>query len=256
MSAWLEPIARALDARTSPVAVFFRDDDAGWADERLFALLTLFDRLEMPIDLAVIPEAIAPEIAARLARRARVSRLLGLHQHGFAHVNHEPTGRKCEFGPSRALESQRHDIEKGRQRLLALFGAELDPIFTPPWNRCVAATATCLIDAGFTVLSRDRSAEPLGVDGLLACPIASDWLLKRHGVRVSRDVGAAEFAGAIATTDAPLGLMLHHAVMDDEEREAFAVALKMLRSHSRVRVVTMREAAPMLAGAHPEGSRL
>ena len=39
MSAWIEPIARALDERTLPLTVFFRDDDAGWSDERLFALL-------------------------------------------------------------------------------------------------------------------------------------------------------------------------------------------------------------------------
>lgn len=243
MTTWIEPIARALDERAAPVTVFFRDDDAGWGDEQLFALLALFDRLAMPIDLAVIPQAITPEIAARLAHRARRSGLIGLHQHGFAHVNHELIGRRCEFGPSRALEAQRHEIEEGRRRLLTLFGTELDPIFTPPWNRCVAATATCLLEVGIAVLSRDRLAEPLGVDGLLECSIASDWLLKRKGVRVSRDVWAVDFARVIERTESPLGLMLHHAVMDDTDREAFGVVLELLRDHSRVRPVRMREAA-------------
>jgi predicted deacetylase len=254
VSTWITPIARALDARATPVTVFFRDDDAGWGDEQLFALLTVFDGRAMPLDLAVIPDAIAPASAARLAHRARQSGLLGFHQHGFAHVDHEPTGRRCEFGPSRPREAQRHDIENGRQRLLTLFGAELDPIFTPPWNRCVAATATCLLEAGIAVLSRDRSAEPLGVEGLVECPIASDWLLKRKGVRVTRNDWAQEFARTIETADAPLGVMLHHAVMDDEDREAFAVALELLRDHPGVRAVMMREAAAILAGAHREGS--
>ncbi len=255
MSAWIEPIARALDERTLPLTVFFRDDDAGWSDERLFALLGLFDELELPIDLAVIPDAIGPEVAARLAHRARTSARLGLHQHGFAHLNHEPEGRKCEFGPSRAIEAQRSDIEEGRERLLALFGAELDPIFTPPWNRCISETGACLLDAGIAILSRDRSAEPLGVDGLLECPVASDWLLKRKGVRVARGVWSEEFAQAIATADAPFGMMLHHAIMDDEDRDALGVALKMLQSHAHVRFVTMCEAAAMLVGAHPGASR-
>jgi hypothetical protein len=249
VSAWLGPITRALDTRTTPVTVFFRDDDAGWGDEQLFALLTVFERLTMPVDLAVIPNAIAPEIAARLVHRARVSGLLGLHQHGFAHLNHEPAGRRCEFGPSRALDAQRHDIAEGRQRLLALFGAELDPVFTPPWNRCVAGTAACLVEMGITVLSRDRSAEPLNVDRLLEVPITSDWLLKRKGVRVGRDVWAVEFARAVETADLPLGVMLHHAIMDDENRDAFARVLRILRNHSLVRPVLMREAAAMLAGA-------
>jgi hypothetical protein len=254
VNASIEPIARALDERATPVTVFFRDDDAGWGDEELFALLALFERLEMPLDLAVIPDAIASESAARLAHRGRLSGLLGLHQHGFAHRNHEPAGKRCEFGPSRGVDAQRHDIMEGRQHLLSLFGAELDPIFTPPWNRCVAATARCLLEAGVAVLSRDRSAEPLGVEGLTECPIASDWLLKRKGVRVTPDVWAGEFATAIAAADAPLGVMLHHAVMDDSDRKALGAVLTLLRNHSSVHAVRMREAAAMSTGAQPEGN--
>jgi hypothetical protein len=254
MTAWADPIAGALDARATPLTVFFRDDDAGWGDERLFALLALFERLAMPVDVAVIPDAIEPETAARLAHRARLSGLVGLHQHGFAHVNYEPTGRKCEFGPSRAIEDQSRDIVQGRQHLLSLFDALLDPIFTPPWNRCTAATGMCLREAGIAVLSRDRSAEPLDVDGLAECPSASDWLRKRKGVRVSHAAWAGELARTITAADAPVGVMLHHAVMDDDDREAFGVVLATLRNHSRVHAVPMREAAASRAARHVEGS--
>ncbi len=249
MTGWIEPIARALDARAAPVTMFFRDDDAGWGDEALFALLELFERHEAPIDLAVIPNAITPDVASRLAHRAHLSRWLGLHQHGYAHVNHEPTGRPCEFGPSRSAEAQRHDIGEGRQLLLTLFGAELDPIFTPPWNRCSAVTAACLLDAGISVLSRDASAGALGVGGLVECPITSDWLWKRKGTRVTRDEWAEAFARAISTMNAPIGVMLHHAVMDDGEREAFGMVLRLLRGQSNVRLVNMRDAAAWSRGA-------
>ena len=42
MSSWLQPVEAALDAAPAPVPVFFRDDDAGWGDERLLALLDAF----------------------------------------------------------------------------------------------------------------------------------------------------------------------------------------------------------------------
>jgi hypothetical protein len=51
---WLDPVTAALDAAPAPVDVFFRDDDAGWATDRLLALLDRFAPHELPLDLAVI----------------------------------------------------------------------------------------------------------------------------------------------------------------------------------------------------------
>src|SRR3954451_22796727 len=137
---WLDPVTAALDAAPAPVPVFFRDDDAGWADARLFDLLDRFAACSLPVDLAVIPMELDAALAEELAARPRV----GLHQHGLAHVNHEREGRKHEFGPSRDAAAQRADIAAGRARLTDLLGDRVDPIFTPPWNRCTAATGDCL----------------------------------------------------------------------------------------------------------------
>ena len=41
---WLDPLRRALDASPAPATFFFRDDDVGWSDDRLFSLLDLFAR--------------------------------------------------------------------------------------------------------------------------------------------------------------------------------------------------------------------
>jgi len=49
----LEVVRAALDARDSPVTLFFRDDDAGWRTDRLRALLDLFAEFALPVDLAV-----------------------------------------------------------------------------------------------------------------------------------------------------------------------------------------------------------
>ena len=134
MVRWLDPVVSALDQAPAPVRVFFRDDDAGWRDDRLVPLLELFARHGLPLDVAVIPRALGPGLAREL--RARAGDGLALHQHGLAHVNHEREGRKHEFGPSRGREAQRRDIEAGRTLLRELLGDALEPIFTPPWNRC------------------------------------------------------------------------------------------------------------------------
>jgi hypothetical protein len=158
---------------------------------------------------------------------------VGLHQHGLAHANHEREGRQCEFGPSRGLEAQRRDIEAGRARLADLLGDRVDPIFTPPWNRCTADTGAALAQLGFRVLSRESRAEPLGVPGLFELPIHIDWvrcLPVELGVRI---------AGAIRS-GGPVGLMFHHAVMEDMRPMADLVSLLA----ERVRAERIIELSP------------
>ncbi len=235
MSKWLDELRRALDAAPRPVEFFFRDDDAGWGDRRLLELLDLFARHTMPLDLAAIPTAVTVALAAEL--RARIEDApdrVAVHQHGFSHANHELEGRKCEFGGARESLLQRYDIESGKRLLADLFGTLVSPIFTPPWNRCAAVTGDCLRRAGFRVLSRDATAPPLNLDGLCELPITVDWFAHRRGVRLSNDELGARLAAA-AETDAPVGVMFHHELMDAEERGRVGELLALLASHPNVR---------------------
>jgi hypothetical protein len=241
MTSWLDPVVRALDRRTAPVEIFVRDDDGGWEDGRLLALLDLFAEERFPIDVATIPAATGETLATELLGRTALLPL-GIHQHGFAHLNHEPEGRACEFGRARAIDLQHEDIRLGRQILLDRFGPHLDPIFTPPWNRCTEATALCLRDVGFRAISRDLTAGWLGLDGLVECPIRVDWFARRGGQRLSRAAWAEVFAGAIDGAAGPLGVMLHHAVMDTDELRAWSSVLRVLAGHSNARGMLMREA--------------
>jgi predicted deacetylase len=237
VSAWLEPLRAALDRAPEPVTVFFRDDDAGWRDDRLRTLLDLFAARDVPIDLAAIPLDATPALAAELCARADAG-LVGVHQHGFAHVNHEREGRKCEFGPSRDAEAQLGDIRAGRERLGALFGAALQPMFTPPWNRCTADTGAALLELGVGVLSRDRTAVPLALPGLAELPVQVDWFAKRKGERLGR-AAVGEQLGARAAEPAPLGVMLHHAEMEDEDMAATAELLDLVSAHGGARCLSM-----------------
>src|SRR5689334_3573471 len=188
VTSWLDPLRKSLDEAAGPVSFFFRNDDVGWEDARLFDLLDVFARYEVPIDLAVIPKSISRQTAGRLRTLvAERPESLSVHQHGYAHVNHEQIGRKCEFGDSRSLELQHADIAAGKELLSDLLGPITDSIFTPPWNRCTAFTAACLQNEGFTLLSRDLTAKQLDIADLMELPVSIDWFGHRKKVRLTLD---------------------------------------------------------------------
>lgn len=245
---WLAAIGEALDAAPAPVPVFFRDDDAGWADGRLLALLDVLaargsrpgpgGASAVPVDLAVIPRALGPGLAREL-----LARDVGLHQHGLAHANHEREGRKHEFGPARRAARQRADIAEGRERLAELLGDRVDPIFTPPWNRCTIATGRCLAELGFAVLSRESRAEPLGLPGLRELPVHVDF------VRLAPEDIAARAAARIRA-GGPLGVMLHHEEMDAGAMRRAGELAGLAADHPGARPARMME----LAGAAGAGA--
>ncbi len=255
MKLWLDPLRQALDESPNPVAFFFRDDDAGWDDDRLFALLDVLAVHAMPIDLAAIPQAISAGLARELSQRiAAMPDRMRIHQHGFAHVNHERFERKCEFGEARDYAAQRYDIERGRLRLAEFFGPVVDPIFTPPWNRCTRVTGECLVNLRFRVLSRESNTPPLEVDGLQELSIHQDWFAHRKGVRFSLE-GWGESLAAKVKTHALVGIMFHHAIMDSEELRATGALMELLANHPTVRCQTMLSLAEAPRPCAPMGSR-
>ena len=240
MEKWLEPLSEVLDRSASPVTVFFRDDDAGWGDARLFDLLDCFEEYGLPIDFAVIPEAIRGRAEPLYDRVAAGEGLIGIHQHGLSHTNHQPEGRKCEFGDARSPNRQMEDIGKGRALLEAYFGEQVDSIFTPPWNRCTQDTVGVLTDLGFAALSRDNTAAPLETGPLREIPVNVDWFKKRRGQRLGRDAMGRLLARAAASGD-PVGVMLHHEPMDSTERDALCALLALLAAHPAAECVRMKD---------------
>lgn len=238
---WLDPIRAALDSAACRCPVFFRDDDAGWADTRLFALLDVFDRYAVAVDVAVIPTALRPGLATALTARLAGSGLR-VHQHGYSHANHESTERKHEFGPSRHVSAKAADVAAGRVLIREAFGEWSDPIFTPPWNRCTPDLADALLAQGFDVLSRDSSAPAIQRPGLAEVPVTVDWFGHRKGARWTPDELATRIATAVAAAE-PLGLMLHHAVTDQDELAAVEEVLALLVRHPQVRPTSILELA-------------
>ena len=230
---WLDPVREALDGAPGPVTWFFRDDDAGWADERQLAMADAFEQRGVLVDLAAIPDAVGAPLGRELAARARRG-ALAVHQHGARHANHEPTGRKCEFGTARTPTDQLADIAWGQRRLRDSVGDVLQPIFTPPWNRCTAETGAALVACGIAVLSRDRTALKLHVAGLRELPIDVDWFATRKGRPLGRAAVVAQIAERVRQ-GGPVGVMLHHAVTGDDELAAVAELVGLVASHPRAR---------------------
>lgn len=235
MSDALAELEEALDRAPAPVRFFFRDDCVGWADAQLFALLDLFEAERVPLDLAVIPAALDEAAASELRERLDASAgRMRAHQHGFAHRDHQRDGLPSEFGSGRALEQQRADLHLGAERLARQLAPFVDPIFTPPWNRCRPETASLMRARGLRVLSRDGGAGPLGVPGVAELPVTVDWLERsRCGSELARS----------AREDVAVGVRLQHARMDAGDRAALAALLELLGSHPRARCAPMRSLA-------------
>ncbi len=231
---WLNPLRTRLDTGGDPIRFFFRDDDVGWADNRLWALLDRFRRVSIPVDLAVIPALLTTPLITEL--RGRVERSagrVGVHQHGWAHVNHEPEGRRSEFGNSRRPADLTADLQRGSTAMREAFGAESADVFVPPWNRCSEESARVLRDNGVRVLSRDATAEPFGLAGLAEVPITVDWHVKRgDGRRATAGVRGERLADA-GSGPRPVGVMLHHAVMSENDLDDVEELASLVQAHPR-----------------------
>lgn len=202
--------AVAADDRT--IAFWWRDDDAVAPTPELDRLLSLAHDHSVPLALAVIPA----EAERPLADRLEPTGELVVLQHGWAHTNHAPEGKKsAELGDDRPIGTVLDDLSRGHQRLSRMFGSRFLPVVVPPWNRIAAQVAARRVEAGLPGLSCFKSLDTAGhrldthVD-----PIA--W----RGGRgfVGWDEAAAAIATEIdrrAADTTPIGILTHHRMQDE-----------------------------------------
>lgn len=242
MHNWLSPIHAVLDSSSQPLRYFFRDDDAGWSNHQLMSLLDVFAKAQIPIDLAVIPECLDESLSENLICRWQQDKgLIGFHQHGLSHCNHETAGsRKCEFGSSRSKEQQKTDIAAGQLLLREVLNDALDPIFTPPWNRCTQTTVECLEELDFKLLSRDSTAEKLNINKLKQVPVHLDW---SKIIKTAPDplLQLGQTIANLLMNHALTGIMLHHADMDAQNLPPLMELLSLFSAHSQAQGLLLRE---------------
>lgn len=152
MATWQEldaELALWRDAGEVPT-FWWRDDDTEAPTDALDRLITLAQRHETPLHLAIVPA----QMDAGLADRLRASPLVYATQHGFSHTNHEPKGTGAsEVGVLRPLQHQEADLREGWARMIAADLPNLLPVFVPPWNRIADKTLHLLPELGFAAVS-------------------------------------------------------------------------------------------------------
>ncbi len=199
------------------VEIFFRDDDVDEDEASLRRLLGIFTSRKIPIILGVIPAKLTASATALLLEKERdFPGLIELTQHGWQHVNHEVSERKCEFGSSRNFAEQLADIQRGQMRMSEVFGEQWFPAFIPPWNRCTTQTCQVLNQLGFRVLSKlhgKLSSSP-DFQGREISVTLDIFTWKNGAILKPAEEIFTELANQIGLGE-PLGIMLHHKVMND-----------------------------------------
>jgi predicted glycosyltransferase/predicted deacetylase len=239
----LEPALESLQAKGKSCSVFLRDDDGDKDEDTLRQLLDITLSQQVPLHVAVIPESLTPAGIRALKDAKRThGDLLELGQHGYQHLNHESEGRKCEFGASRSFAEQFDDIARGKKILEETFLEQFAPIFTPPWNRCTKDTYKALDQLSFKILSKDSSLPATGY-GFQEVSITLDLHTWKHGARMKAPEDIIRELVKQLTTRNPVGLLLHHKVMDAAAFDFLNALLAELKRYPVIQFHTLQSLA-------------
>jgi peptidoglycan/xylan/chitin deacetylase (PgdA/CDA1 family) len=220
--------------------IFFRADDIGVPGSRFTRLLQCFRRHRVPLCLAVVPAWLTVRRWESLRKSAGAdANLWCWHQHGWRHANHEPSGKKGEFGGRRRSDIA-SDITRGRQRLETIMGNHFYPAFTPPWNRCSTSTLDVLRQSGFLAVSRTPNCLPAAPAGLPDLAVSVDLHTRkesdpRHGQRALLEEMRQSLARGLC------GIMIHHQRMNDAAFDFLDALLSAVSRRSWLPAVSFRE---------------
>lgn len=227
--------------RLDPVYVFFRADDVAVPGANFFRLMDLFTRYRVPLCLAVVPAWLTPSRWEELKRTGRKAPPLWCwHQHGWRHVNHEPQGKKQEFGSARTALQIRDDLIRGKQHLEALMGGSFSPVFTPPWNRCGQHTLCMLKELKYKAVSRSIQSVPPPPDGLPDFSVRVDLHTRKEDHPLSGWEGLFSELGNALSQDL-CGIMIHHRQMNEAAFVFLEILIQCLMKQRHVQIVHFME---------------
>lgn len=227
----------------TPLQVFFRADDIGFVDERFRRLMQLFAAHQTPLCLALVPAWLNKDVWAGMQEFTPERPLWCWHQHGWNHSNHEPAGKKCEFGAGRNPLAVRTELKDGRQRLTDLLGGLFVPVFTPPWNRCSRETMEMLLELGYLAVSRSEGAKPLAPQGLPDFAVNVDLhTRKEDDCREGWQNLLKKMTNAV--NKGRVGFMIHHQLMNSTAHDFLEILLTELHRRPQVAFCDFRKLHP------------
>lgn len=231
-----QTLTGALDRETTtkPVPVVFRADDIGVPSAHSLRLLTLFANYRVPLCLAVVPSWLTAARWNTFKTHVNTSSPQWCwHQHGWRHANHQPTGKKGEFGEARTRSALRTDLSRGRDRLESVMGSDFSPFFTPPWNRCSDETLELLAELDYRAVSRSKGEQSR------RAPLDDFFINVDLHTRKEADAASAlrllceELRQAIE--DYYVSIMIHHQLMNERSFELLELLLSFISQSSKMK---------------------
>jgi hypothetical protein len=133
---------------TTPLRIWWRDDDATRVTSAFDRLEKLSRSLDMPVHIAAIPHLAEPGLAHAVRSVPHLIPVV----HGWSHRNHaEADAKKSEFGQPRPEAEE--EVRMALAHMRQLFGPAVVPLFVPPWNRIDPSVTGTLTAAGYRGLS-------------------------------------------------------------------------------------------------------
>ncbi|MCG3117640.1 MAG: hypothetical protein LLH30_18380 [Candidatus Manganitrophus sp. SA1] len=213
----LRPLLDQIAEDKRKIDLFLRDDDVDTDEESLQQLFDVTLAHYVPLNLEIIPGALTDSGIKLLDHHKHLHpNLFELNQHGWMHRNHEKVGRKCEFGISRTFDQQWEDISRGKALLEKIFGDKFYPAFTPPWNRCNEETFQVLDRLGFQVFSKDKGDRPVTGFGFKEISTTLDLYRWKGRTSMKSPDEIVESLAIQMRETGPVGILLHHKVMNEE----------------------------------------
>ena len=222
------------DTTSRPVPVVFRADDIGVPSAHSLRLLTLFADYRVPLCLAVVPSWLTATRWEVFKTQVDTSSTQWCwHQHGWRHTNHQPTGKKGEFGEARTRSALRTDLIRGRNRLESVMESDFSPFFTPPWNRCSDETLELLAELDYRAVSRSKGEQSR------RAPL-NDYFINvdLHTRKEADAAGALQLLCEelrLAIQDHYVSIMIHHQLMNERSFELLELLLSFISQSNKMK---------------------
>lgn len=215
---------------------WWRDDDAVGDCPALRRLLEIAGSTGIEVALAVVPEHAAPS----LVNMVRDSRCC-VWQHGYRHHwEHETAEQRYlqgEFGEGRALRAMLDDARSGQDLLDRRFGpGGWQRVFVPPFHALSMPFKSLLPSLGYLGVSAGRPFTPAiaSVPQVDAEIDIMNWPARRFvGAEAAVAMIVEQLANrrsGRAAIDAPIGLLTHHEVLDEDAWAFLTTAFSFLKS--------------------------
>ena len=222
-----------LCGRKKPLELWWRDDDAGDPIDPLAKLIEISESLDAGLALAAVPDWLSEVAVERIGQSEPICIL----QHGWCHKDHsEPGAKKIEFGGSLDSQMGLQQLKAGGKVLASQFGEKFVPAFVPPWNRIedrFLALLTNIPFKGISTFGDDNRGRAYGLAQINTHVDVIDWRGTGSFVGLSRIVDDLIVAST-RWPDQAIGLLTHHAAMDQVALTEAGELIAQVRAHPNV----------------------